>query len=45
MDEIISRGKRRNHGLCADIPDEGTSEVNIPLYSTSYLSVRTTQST
>lgn len=27
MEEIISGGKRRNHGLCAAIPDEGTSEA------------------
>ncbi|KUM55391.1 hypothetical protein ACN42_g11896 [Penicillium freii] len=26
MDEIISGGKRRNHGLCVAIPDEGTGE-------------------
>jgi hypothetical protein len=26
-DEIISKGKRRNHGLWAAIPDEGTSEA------------------
>lgn len=27
IEEIISRGKRRNHGLYAAIPDEGTSEA------------------
>jgi hypothetical protein len=27
MDELNSGGKRRNHGLCVAIPDEGTGEV------------------
>lgn len=27
MDEIISAGKRRNHGLCAAIADEGAGET------------------
>lgn len=27
MDETISGGKRRNHGLCVAIPDKGTGEA------------------